>query len=175
MKKVITIFGSSLPVEGDAEYENAYKLGALLAEKGFDICNGGNCGIMEATAKGALEKGAKATGITIKHFSSRTNKYLTELVVCETLFERITKLISCADGFVILKGGTGTLLELAAAWELMNKNIMGVKPITCHSSLWKDIVTVMEKQIESEKRETGLVSCFDRVEDIAEYLALKLS
>jgi len=48
MKKTITIFGSSLPRSGDIEYEDAYMLGKLLAEKGFNVCSGGYQGIMDA-------------------------------------------------------------------------------------------------------------------------------
>jgi predicted Rossmann-fold nucleotide-binding protein len=45
---------------------------------------------------------------------------VTKEIVCDTLFERIDKLIEIGDGFVVLQGGTGTLLELAAVWEYFN-------------------------------------------------------
>lgn len=174
MRKTITIFGSSLPVKGEKEYEDAYLLGALLAKKGFNICNGGNSGIMEATAKGAVDNGAKAIGVSIAHFGSSSNKYLTELVICKNLFERITRLIDSGDAFVILPGGTGTLLELAAVWELMNKDLIQTKPVACHSSMWQNLVGIMETRIKLEKRQTGLIKCFNSIEEITEYLASQL-
>jgi len=79
MMKTVTIFGSSLPVPGEQEYEDAYTLGKSLALAGLRVCNGGNSGIMEASAKGAFENGGEAIGITIKKFTSY-NKYLTERI-----------------------------------------------------------------------------------------------
>jgi hypothetical protein len=175
MKKTITVFGSSIPVYGEEQYSAAEKLGELLALKGFNVCNGGNLGIMEAVSKGAVSHGAAAIGVTIESAGFTSNKYLTEEVICSSLFERITKLINYGDGYVILQGGTGTLLELSAVWELMNKDMLAVKPIVCHSSMWKEIVSVMNEQLRKENRLTDLVKCFHSVEDIVEYLAKTLS
>jgi uncharacterized protein (TIGR00730 family) len=160
MKRIITIFGSSIPVEGDEEYNSAYQIGKLFAQAGFDICNGGNFGTMEAAAKGAVEYGGKATGITIDSFVALPNQYISNEVRCRSLFERIEKLITLGDAFVILQGGTGTLLEMAVVWEFINKGLMENKPIACHSSLWTNIVGLMEEQILKEKRQTGLIKCF---------------
>jgi len=37
MNKTITIFGSAIPREDDAQYKFAYELGAALAKEGFNI------------------------------------------------------------------------------------------------------------------------------------------
>jgi hypothetical protein len=71
---------------------------------------------------------------------------------------------------VILQGGTGTLLELAAVWELSNKGLMDNKPIACHSSMWKEIVSVMNNQMKLEGRDDGLVKSFNTVGEIVSYL-----
>jgi len=65
MKKIITIFGSSKPLNNEEQYLNAYQLGKQLAQVGFDICTGGFNGIMEAASKGAMEGGAEAIGVTV--------------------------------------------------------------------------------------------------------------
>jgi uncharacterized protein (TIGR00730 family) len=174
MKKTVTVFGSSLPAEGEPEYEAARRLGALLAQNGFNVCNGGNGGIMEAVSRGAVENGGFALGISVKHFKSTPNRYLSELIVCDSLFERITKLVNSGDAYVILRGGTGSLLELAAVWELINKNFLKHKPVACHSEMWRSIVAVMEKQIEREGRPGGVVKCFDTIEEIASYITAEL-
>lgn len=170
MKKTITIFGSSLPKEGDKEFEIAYQLGSLLAKNNFNICTGGYRGIMHAASKGAAENGAEAIGITVDLWGAIPSEFLTKEIKCENLFERITKLIEAGDGYIVLQGGTGTLLELAVVWELINKNLAAKKPIVCHSSMWNEIVRVMERQIEREKRSTGLIKCIDNVEEIVDYL-----
>ena len=174
MQKTITVFGSSIPQHGDEQYSAAEKLGELLALKGFNVCSGGNLGIMEAVSKGAVRNGAKAIGITLESPGFTSNKYLSEEIICSSLFDRITKLIQYGDGYVILQGGTGTLLELSAVWELINKDLIAVKPIVCHSNMWKEIVGVMNNQLRKENRLTDLVKCFNSVEDIVEYLAEKL-
>jgi uncharacterized protein (TIGR00730 family) len=170
MNKTITVFGSSQPVETDEQYKLAYKLGSLLAENGFDVCTGGFFGIMEAVSKGAVEKGAEAIGIIVDHWGSAANKFVTREIKCNTLFERINKLIETGDGYVILQGGTGTLLELAAVWELSNKGLMDHKPITCHSSMWKEIVSIMNVQMKLEGRNDKIVRSFNDVGEIVNYL-----
>ncbi|MCB9247843.1 MAG: hypothetical protein H6613_04515 [Ignavibacteriales bacterium] len=54
--KTVTVFGSSMPKPGEEEYENAYLIGKLLAQKGFNVCTGGAQGIMDAVSKGAVEE-----------------------------------------------------------------------------------------------------------------------
>jgi uncharacterized protein (TIGR00730 family) len=171
MQKTITIFGSSVPKPGDEQYSTAEKLGELLALKGFNVCSGGNLGIMEAVSKGAVTNGAKTIGVTLDYRGFTPNKYLTEEIQCSSLFERITKLIEYGDGYVILQGGTGTLLELSAVWELMNKNMLKAKPVACHSIMWKEVVNTMNDQLRRENRLTDLVRCFNSVEEIVEYLS----
>ena len=173
-KKTVTVFGSSLPKEGDKEFETAYRLGRILAHKKFNVCTGGYKGIMDAVSKGATEKGGEAIGVTVGLWHVKPSSHLTKEIRCHTLFDRVTKLFEIGDAYVILQGGTGTLLELAAVWEFMNKNLLKRKPIACHSKMWKDIITVMDNQIEKEKRRTGLVKPCKSVEEIADYLVKQL-
>ena len=174
MKKIITFFGSSKPVNNEEQYLTAYNLGKQLALNGFDICTGGFNGIMEAASKGAVEGGSDAIGVTVNLWNGRTNKYVTKEIVCDTLFERIDKLIEIGDGFVVLQGGTGTLLELAAVWEYFNKGLLDQKPIACHSKIWKVIVSEMNHQMKLEGRNFEMVKAFDSTEEIANYLKAKL-
>ena len=170
MKKIITIFGSSKPTDNEEQYLTAYNLGKKLALNGFDICTGGFNGIMEAASRGAVEGGGEAIGVTVNLWGGRTNKYVTKEIVCDTLFERINKLIELGDAFVVLQGGTGTLLELAAAWEYSNKGLINSKPVLCHSSIWKTIVSEMNEQMKLEGRNATTVKSFDTIEEIVECL-----
>lgn len=174
MSKTVTVFGSAQPREGDEEYKTAYDLGCLLAENGFDVCNGGFNGIMEAVSKGATDKGREAIGVTIDQWNSPPNKYITKEIKCSSLFDRVNKLIELGDAYIVLQGGTGTLLELAAVWELLNKKIMVQKPIACHSSMWHGIISIMNIQMKREGRNLDLVKSFENVNEIAEYLADEL-
>jgi predicted Rossmann-fold nucleotide-binding protein len=78
-------------------------------------------------------------------------------------------LIELGDGFIILQGGTGTMLELAAVWEFINKGLMDSKAVVCHSSLWKSIVNEMNQQMKFEGRSSDLVKTFDSIEQIVSY------
>ena len=169
MKKIITIFGSAKPTDNDEQYLIAYNLGKELALNGFDICTGGFNGIMKAASKGAIEGGAQTFGVTVDLWGGKANEYVTKEIRCNSLLERIQKLIELGDGFIILQGGTGTMLELAAVWEYINKGLMETKPIVCHSSLWKSIVHEMNQQMKFEGRSTDLVKSFNSVEQIVSY------
>lgn len=175
MKKTITVFGSSLPVEGEEEFESAYRLGSLLAQKGFKVCTGGYQGIMNAVSKGAYENNGETIGVMVDFWNSTPSKYLTKKIECDTLFERIEKLMQLGDAYVILQGGTGTLLELAAVWEFMNKDLLSLKPAACHSSMWNEITMVMDKQMLKENRKAGMIKPFDTIEKIVEFLSHELN
>jgi uncharacterized protein (TIGR00730 family) len=174
MNKTITVFGSSQPKEGQEEYNSAYKLGALLAKNNFNVCTGGFQGIMDAVSKGAVDNGAEAIGVTVDLWNAVTSKYLTKEIKCRSLFERISTLVDLGEAYIILQGGTGTLLELSVVWEMMNKKMLNAKPVACHSSLWKEIVRVMEKQLKHENRTVSFVECFDNVEEIVNYIKTKI-
>jgi len=174
MRKIITVFGSSMPNPGEEEYETAYKLGKLLAQNNFDICSGGYHGIMDAVSKGAVEAGSRAIGITVKTFERNPSEYLTEEIIANTLFERIDKLVEIADGYIVLRGGTGTLVELSVVWEYINKNIIELKPIGCHGKMWKPVVEEIDSRMKFEGRKTGVVKYFSNIEEIVGYLSESL-
>ncbi len=173
-KKFVTVFGSSIPRPGDEEYEIAYILGKKLAENGLNVCTGGFQGIMDAVSKGASENGGHALGITLTLYNSTPSKYLTSEIKCNSLFERLQNLINHGDAYIVLNGGTGTLVELAVVWELMNKKLLNEKPFACYGKIWKDIVTIMEEQIKRENRKVGLIKYFDNIDDCANYIIEEL-
>lgn len=154
----ITIFGSALPFEGDREYEVAYNLGRLLTLNGFEIVSGGAEGTMDAISKAAFDNGAEIiTGVTLKQFADCTNKYVNNNIECDELFVRIEKLMELGDAYVVLPGGTGTLLELSAVWEYINKGFSEHKSIVCIGDFWKPLVDLVDNRMIFEGRNTGLV------------------
>jgi uncharacterized protein (TIGR00725 family) len=170
MNKTVTIFGSSIPNENDEQYKFAYQLGASLAKNGFNICTGGYKGIMEAASKGAFDNGGLVYGVTVDLWDSEPNPYITIEVREERLFDRIEKLIELGDAYIILQGGTGTLLEFASVWEYANKNLQQPKPIICQSQMWKGITGTMNNQLKLENRRTDLVVYFNGAQEIVDYL-----
>lgn len=141
MKPVVTVFGSYKPKPGDWSYQHAYELGRALGTVGLTLCNGGYAGVMEATARGAVEVGAGAIGVTcpFRGRSLKPNAYITEHIATRSLMERLDKLIRSASGFVVLSGGTGTLVELALVMELINKREIGAAPVVLADSMWQAV------------------------------------
>ncbi len=163
-----------MPLPGEEEYETAYRLGRLLGKNDLNVCTGGYAGIMEAVSKGAVEEGMKAIGITVDLFRSTPNRFITKEIKCDTLLERIDRLIAAGDAYIVLRGGTGTLVELAMVWEYLNKGLMTQKPIAVHGSLWQNIIGEMEKRISFEKRKTGLIKTFNEIEECADFIVRQL-
>ncbi len=140
-EKIVTVFGSSRPREGEADYDEARVLGRALAKHGFAVCSGGYGGVMEAVSRGAKEAGGKTYGVTAEFFTAaKLNSWVDTEVRMKTWEERLFELIRLADGFVACKGGTGTLVELAVVWEMLNKSVMSGKPFTVLGDFWQPVL-----------------------------------
>jgi len=140
-EKIVTVFGSSRPREGEADYEEARVLGRALAKHGFAVCSGGYGGVMEAVSRGAKEAAGKTYGVTAEFFAAaKLNSWIDTEVRMKTWGERLFELIRLADGFVACKGGTGTLVELAVVWEMLNKSVITGKPIAVLGDFWQPVL-----------------------------------
>lgn len=139
-ERIITVFGSSRPGEGDADYAEARELGCSLAKHGFAVCSGGYGGVMEAASRGAKESGGKTYGVTAEFSRAKVNKWIDVEVRKKTWEERLFELVRLADGFVACKGGTGTLVELAVVWEMLNKSVMTGKPFAVLGNFWQPVL-----------------------------------
>ncbi|MBN2137071.1 MAG: LOG family protein [Sedimentisphaerales bacterium] len=143
-KRIVTLFGTSRTKPGEPAYEMAYSTGAGLARAGFCVANGGYGGTMLAVAKGAAEAGGEVIGVTCSAFKSKANEYVSREIVTGSLNERLNTLVELGAAYIVLPGGTGTLLELAMVWELKNKGFLtGEKPIILMGEFWKPLVEVV--------------------------------
>jgi uncharacterized protein (TIGR00730 family) len=139
---VITVFGSSHTAPGEPAYQAAHELGQAIAEAGWTLCNGGYGGTMEAAAKGAVEVGGHTIGVTCRAFDWRggPNAYIRQEVPTFDLLSRLNTLVHLGSGYVVLPGGTGTLLELALVWELFSKRLFGREaPIVLLGDHWNAV------------------------------------
>ncbi len=139
-KKIITVFGSSRPEEGHVDYADALELGRALAEAGFAVCTGGYGGVMEAVSRGARESGGGVIAVTSSFFRAQTNRWVEEETRVDTWQERLFELVRLGDGYVACKGGTGTLVELAVVWEMLNKRAMEQRPFVVLGDFWQPIL-----------------------------------
>jgi uncharacterized protein (TIGR00725 family) len=180
-EKIITVFGSSRPESGDADYEEARALGEALAGRGFAVCTGGYGGVMEAISRGAKAAGGKTYGVTAEFFGRQANQWVDVEVRKKTWEERLFALIALGDGFVACRGGTGTLVELAVVWEMLNKNVTSAKPCLALGDFWQPILDRVREVEQGPRPASGsrvwgeangtLVSRVDSPEEAAEYFA----
>jgi hypothetical protein len=138
----IAVFGSSEPPAGTPPYEEAHRLGRLLALAGFAVVNGGYGGVMEASARGVREAGGVAIGVTTRAFDARGpgNPFLSVEHREPDLHSRTRRLIETAAAFIILPGKAGTLAELAFLWALRKAGLLGPKPIVLIGAVWEDLI-----------------------------------
>lgn len=119
----ITVFGGSLPKQGDSAYTEALELGRLLAQRGHTVLTGGYIGTMEAVSHGAYEAGGHVIGVTCDEIEAwrpvKPNQWVKEEWRRKTLIERMQVLIQECDAALALPGGIGTLTEIATMWNLM--------------------------------------------------------
>jgi len=142
--KTITIFGTGRAKPDDEAYELAQDIGKLLAQAGFTIANGGYGGTMLAAAKAAAQAGGKTIGVTCSAFAATPNKYISRKIVTDSLDERLDTLIKLGHAYIVLPGGTGTLLELAKVWELKNKGFLQQqKPIILVGAFWTPLIDLV--------------------------------
>ena len=178
--KTITVFGSSRPEEGHADYAEAVELGRALAAAGFAVCTGGYGGVMEGVSRGASESGGRVLAVTSSFFKARVNRWVEEETRMPTWQERLFELVRLGDGYVACKGGTGTLVELAVVWEMLNKKAMEPRPFVVLGDFWQPI---LERVREVERGHASgwgelndpLVHQAPTPSDAAEFLSARLA
>src|SRR5258707_3410285 len=114
--KTITVFGSSRPEEGHAEYTEAMELGRALAAESFAVCTGGYGGVMEGVSRGAREAGGRVFAVTSSFFRRRANRWVDEETPMATWQERPVELVRLRGGHIAFQGGAGTLGGISLGW-----------------------------------------------------------
>jgi uncharacterized protein (TIGR00730 family) len=138
---VVSVFGSSAPRTGTADYEAAKTVGRLLARAGITVQTGGYSGVMAAASQGAREAEGHVIGVTstqIEQFRPMpANQWVVEEIKCHTLRERLLYLVDHCDGAIVMPGGIGTLSELALIWSFVQVGELPPRPIVVVGGLWQ--------------------------------------
>jgi len=153
-RTLVAVFGSSEPREGDAAYEDARRVGALLVRSGYGVVTGGYGGVMEGASRGAAEAGGRAVGVTCAIFAAREpNRFLTERRDTADLLARSGALIEAASGFIVLPGKSGTLAELTLIWALHRAGSLAHRPVVLLGAVWRPFLRqlVQGEMIEPEQ------------------------
>lgn len=141
---VISVFGSSRIAELSEAFEQAYGLGTALARAGFAVATGGYSGVMEAVSRGAAEAGGAVFGVVARALPGKPNPWVQRVIEVDTWEQRLSRLITLGDAYVACPGATGTLVELAVAWEMMNKGLLGRRPLVALGEFWRPILEQIE-------------------------------
>ena len=172
----VTVFGGSTPQPGEDSYEEAQRLGSLLAQAGHTVLTGGYTGTMEAVSRGAAEAGGHTVGITTEEIDAwrpgGANSFVLEERSYKTLKARLYALIEAGDAAMALPGGIGTLTEIAAMWSQMQVNAIPARPLILIGPGWKSVLETFFKQFPSYVPENHrpLLSYAETVEAAAEML-----
>ena len=177
----IAVFGSSQPREGTQAYDDARAVGYALAKAGFTVVTGGYRGVMEAASRGAKEAGGSTIGVTTGYFAARNlkaNPYVDKEITVPSYADRLVKLITMSDGYVIMRGGSGTLSELFCSWELVKNGSLPLRPIVLYGSHWKRIISFLAGELANElsfSRHLDLLRFTDRPDEVVGLLEKSLT
>src|ERR1035437_7871138 len=149
MKKLVAVFGPANCKAGEGIYDDAERLGALLAQAGFAVVTGGYDGVMEAASKGARAAGGAAIGVTAEVYFAKgreANEYLTREIRVKSATDRLMELLDLPDAWCAIGNSTGTLAEVAMAWDYITKGFLLKKPMLLIGESWKGFVEYVNKE-----------------------------
>ena len=155
-RPAVALFGSARVVEGHPAYEAAREVARRFAERGWAVVTGGGGGVMEAGNRGAREGGGLSVGFNIKlpHEQS-ANPYLDIEYEFDHFYARKVCFVKPSEGFVIFRGGFGTLDELFEALTLIQTGKVLSFPVVLYDSqFWRGLVDWTREKL----LEDGLIS-----------------
>ncbi|MBB5210571.1 TIGR00730 family Rossman fold protein [Microbulbifer hydrolyticus] len=176
LKGAVTVFGSARFPEEAAEYQQAVRLGELLASEGVPVMTGGGPGIMEASNRGAFTQCGASIGLNIElPFEQVPNAYLDINLNFRYFFVRKFMFVKHAVGFIAMPGGYGTMDELFEALTLVQTQKVRHFPIVLVGKrYWAGLVdwmvnTVLERGC-IDAGDLDLFTLVDTVEEAAEII-----
>jgi uncharacterized protein (TIGR00725 family) len=172
-ERIVTIFGGSKCVESDVEYDQAKRVGHLLAEAGFTICTGGYLGVMEAASRGAREAGGRVLGIVMNQFKHEPNRFLTDKVATPHFYDRLQHLITRSVGFVAIRGGMGTVTELSLVWNKIQTKVIEPRPLVLLGDCWPPVVEQWQRSLAVSDNDVAALDFAETAEQAVEIIKRK--
>lgn len=137
---LVAVFGSaSQRLESlDVHSEITAEIATHLAAPGYGIVNGGYMGSMSGMASLVTRQGGCALGITASNLFDRSApQAFTEIHAAQTHWERLALLVDCADAYVVLPGGIGTLVEFSAVFWAIDRGFIASRPLIFVGEFWR--------------------------------------
>ncbi len=115
-RKMVGVVGSGS--EDPALNALAEEVGRLIAEAGVTLVNGGLCGVMAASAKGANRAGGTVVGLLPGDDPLAANPHVNVVLPTGLGEARNLLIVRAASVVIAIGGGYGTLSEVALALKL---------------------------------------------------------
>ena len=175
MARSVAVFCGSRQGRNPAWLAAATALGRGLGEAGIRlIYGGGRVGLMGAVADATLTAGGKVLGV-IPEFLTRlevAHTGLTTLEITDSMHMRKRRMFDCADAFVTMPGGLGTLDETV---EVITWRQLGLhdKPVLiCNVCGWADgLLGAFEAAVRDGFAAPSAHGLYEIVPDVAAVLA----
>jgi len=113
----ILVVGSDKDHCSELAYRTAYQVGMEVAKRGAVLLTGGLGGVMEAASHGAKDGRGFVIGIIPQDEKAEANPYCDAVVATGLGFARDFLTAYSADAIIVVEGGAGTLIEVAAAYQ----------------------------------------------------------
>lgn len=153
----IGVMGSARLTEGDPGWAEAERLGSLLAKEDFAVVTGGYGGLMEAVSRGAHARGGHVIGLPMRGWEGlQPNRWNMELRWADGYATRLGHLLRC-DAVIALRGGVGTLSEVAVVWASIQTE-PEAPPLILLGDCWPPIIAAISDNLVVSDRDTGLLT-----------------
>jgi uncharacterized protein (TIGR00730 family) len=152
-RPAVSIFGSARVREDSDPYRRAREAGRLFAEAGFAVVTGGGPGVMEAANRGCQEAGGLSVGFNIElPHEQDLNPYCDLGMTFKHFYARKTMFVKAAEGFVIFRGGFGTLDELYESLTLIQTGKVSNFPVVLvDKEFWSEMLEWMRTKLLADR------------------------
>jgi uncharacterized protein (TIGR00725 family) len=116
-RKQVLVIGFGKGHCPEPAYQAAYQVGLEIARTGATLITGGLGGVMEASSRGAKDGGGFVIGIVPQDDKSAANDYCDAVIATGIGFARDFLTAYSADAIIVVGGGAGTIIEIAAAYQ----------------------------------------------------------
>lgn len=167
-KKQIAVVGGSELTAKKEDLSIAFNLGKALIDNNYRIISGGKGGVMREVFKGARSSKNYTDGLTVgivpSSSISEANNYCDVVIATGIGIARNLVIINSADAVIAIGGGSGTLSEMALAWQ-MNKLIFAFNTEGWSKKLGNTIL---------DNKRTDKIILIDSIDELIEKLHKKL-
>jgi uncharacterized protein (TIGR00730 family) len=162
----VAVIGSARIAADDPRYDDAYRLGATLADRGWTVVTGGYGGLMGATASGARSRGGHTVGLPMRAWDHlQPHDSHAELRWSTDYAERMRHLLA-ATVVVALPGGVGTLAEAASVWAAAQTE-PGSAALVVVGPGWARLLRAFGAELVVADADLALVQTAPSVDDVA--------